>query len=57
MINCMAMRLPLKNIEKIFPNKKKVKLKKKKKKWKKKKKRLGERRAAVKAYGVYGRVK
>ena len=30
MINCMAMRLPLKNIEKIFPNKKKVKLKKKK---------------------------
>ena len=43
MINCMAMRLPLKNIEKIFPNKKKVK--------------LGERRAAVKAYGVYGRVK
>ena len=32
MINCMAMRLPLKNIEKIFPNKKKVKLKKKKKK-------------------------
>ena len=52
----MAMRLPLKNIEKIFPNKKKVKLKKKKK-GKKKKKRLGERRAAVKAYGVYGRVK
>lgn len=37
MINCMAMRLPLKNIEKIFPNKKKVKLKKKKKKMEKEK--------------------
>lgn len=42
MINCMAMRLPLKNIEKIFPNKKKVKLKKKKKMEKEKETFRGE---------------
>jgi hypothetical protein len=36
------MRLPLKNIEKIFPNKKKVKLKKKKKMEKEKETFRGE---------------